>query len=603
MQTPTRTSPSSGQSRLPVPIYHKGRSLSFAHPTTPSPEHDSDDDDLFSPPLVPRSASMAVEKIPLASGQEAGDQLTALGCSPRRMTRKQPPRMTESLEFLALFPSKPTSTIQAVEPTQTLHQLEVSPPLETLEVDEPLLPATSLPSRKSSRSPQPPSPTRKPSAAVFGINETKTPPTKRRVLPGSISTPMPSLSERRPSTIASSEDSSPPRTPSRVTTMFNVTWGGSSDEGARSLRSTASSSHMRVSSSADGSPFSCSSGSASTCGSWSTPGDSDVFDRPAGAGVSSGPRESRKERKARKAAEKAAFDADTPPSMRQLFEASLLDVIDEKGAKVKFGDLVRGRKTMVIFIRHWYCTLCAQYMDSIIKEVSPEALDEADLELIIIGNGSNKMIDGYRNKSFRCPFKMYTDPTLALYRALGLTRQTTDAGPDEEKGDYLVQSGLEQTVSTLKRATKMPLRNPGHFLQLGGEFVFDGTLNVTYTHRMTTTRSHAPIRDVCAEAGVRLEFIHYEPGAPPPLVHRLSARRPYDTDSVEARIEAADLDDWQAERDAQLARIRQLKAARRIGMTKGMEGEWARSESVVIAQGQEEADELQRRFGALGLSQ
>jgi hypothetical protein len=251
-----------------------------------------------------------------------------------------------------------------------LHQLEVSPPLETLEVDEPLLPATSLPSRKSSRSPQPPSPTRKPSAAVFGINETKTPPTKRRVLPGSISTPMPSLSERRPSTIASSEDSSPPRTPS----------------------------HMRVSSSADGSPFSCSSGSASTCGSWSTPGDSDVFDRPAGAGVSSGPRESRKERKARKAAEKAAFDADTPPSMRQLFEASLLDVIDEKGAKVKFGDLVRGRKTMVIFIRHWYCTLCAQYMDSIIKEVSPEALDEADVELIIIGNGSNKMIDGYRSE-------------------------------------------------------------------------------------------------------------------------------------------------------------------------------------------------------------
>jgi hypothetical protein len=86
-------------------------------------------------------------------------------------------------------------------------------------------------------------------------------------------------------------------------------------------------------------------------------------------------------------------------------------------------------------------------------------------------------------------------------------------------------------------------------------------------------------------------------------VHRLGTRRQYDTDSVEARIEAADLDDWQAERDAQLARIRQLKAARRIGMTKGMEREWGRPESVVIAQGQEEADELQQRFGALGLSQ
>ena len=66
-------------------------------------------------------------------------------------------------------------------------------------------------------------------------------------------------------------------------------------------------------------------------------------------------KESRKSRKARKMAEQAAFDVDTPPNAMALFEASLLEVIDEDGEKVRFGDLVRQRRTIVIFIRHCEC--------------------------------------------------------------------------------------------------------------------------------------------------------------------------------------------------------------------------------------------------------
>lgn len=303
--------------------------------------------------------------------------------------------------------------------------------------------------------------------------------------------------------------------------------------------------------------------------------------------------------------------------MKELFEASLMDVINEHGEKVRFGDLVRGKRTIVIFIRHWFCSLCAQYIKSIIQEVRPEALEEAGVELIIIGNGSSKMIDGYANKYFKSPFKTYTDPTLSLYRALGLTRQTGAAGAEEDKGDYLTESAMDMTINTLKRAAKMPLRNPGNFLQLGGEFVFDGTLNVTYTHRMINTRSHAPIRDVCAEAGVRLEFIHYEPGPPPPPVHQRSRinlldsvpedsalkqtsgdlsegeeeavvvidehRRGSEATQIsqpeleESRLfhsapspvagqeedDADGLDDWQAEREKMLERIQALRLARR----------------------------------------
>lgn len=214
-------------------------------------------------------------------------------------------------------------------------------------------------------------------------------------------------------------------------------------------------------------------------------------------------------------------------------------------------------------------------MNSIIANVTPRLLEDAGLDLIVIGNGSYKMLDGYKSESyppvndesslgafgltsldkhFKFPFKMYTDPSLALYRALGLTRQTGDAGDDIDAGSYLVQTPLESTVQTIKRATKMPLRSPGHFLQLGGEFVFDGSLNLIYTHRMTTTRDHSPIEAVCEAAGLELAFHHYEPGPRPPPVHRGSME--------------GDQDDWawKAEREETLKGMRMKRERRRAGI-------------------------------------
>lgn len=121
--------------------------------------------------------------------------------------------------------------------------------------------------------------------------------------------------------------------------------------------------------------------------------------------------------KQRRKLEDASFDANAPPTVRQLFKASLLEVVGERGERVRFGDLVRQRKTVVIFIRHCVCTaagygtvadnpgfcpLCAQYMDSILAEVSQEALELAEVDLILIGNGSDKMLSGYRSTLPRC---------------------------------------------------------------------------------------------------------------------------------------------------------------------------------------------------------
>jgi hypothetical protein len=75
---------------------------------------------------------------------------------------------------------------------------------------------------------------------------------------------------------------------------------------------------------------------------------------PVPMGIQGGKRikESRKQRKLRQKAEKDRFDAVRPPDKRELFDASMLEVIDEKGEKVMFGELVRGQKTIVVFLRH-----------------------------------------------------------------------------------------------------------------------------------------------------------------------------------------------------------------------------------------------------------
>ncbi|KAK4687207.1 hypothetical protein P7C73_g2911, partial [Tremellales sp. Uapishka_1] len=482
----------------------------------------------------------------------------------RKLSRKLPPTLTESLEDLSaqnprtLLDGRNNSTASSGSAYSTasiapenLFFLAVAPPAVESPTESHDSASTYL------TVPLPVTPPRKRSFAEPAIASIDTvsaflsaptsAPRKRSIVRGSISGP----------TNFSHTASAPSAAPVTVVPAVPAPFAAiASAPAAAAPAMPFSSFSMASRSSASNDSFSspaCSSGSASTCGTWSVLDELEMQER---ATKRRSHRESRREKKGRKKAEEAAFDEKTAPSIKALFEASLLEVIDEDGNSLRFGDLVRSRKTVVIFIRHWFCPLCAQYMNSILAEVSPESLEEANVDLVIIGNGSQKMLDGYKNKAFKCPFKMYTDPSLRLYRALGLTRQTGDAGADEDKGEYLVQTAMEATVQTIKRATKMPLRAPGHFTQLGGEFVFDGTLNVIYTHRMTTTRSHAPIRDVVAEAGVRLEYIHYEPGPPPPPVHRASVI--YEDDES-----AYDLDRWQEEREEQLDRIRMLKESRR----------------------------------------
>ena len=180
-------------------------------------------------------------------------------------------------------------------------------------------------------------------------------------------------------------------------------------------------------------------------------------------------------------------------------------------------------------------------MISLVATANPDALREANIDLVIISDGSPKMIATYR-KIFKCPFPIFTDPTRNLYRVLGMTRRTLDAGPPNEAGDYIIHGPLGGLSMVLRNAVKMPLGNAGDIKQLGGEFLLGPGPVCHYAHRMHTTKSHAPVRDLLERAGVDMNPI------PKDIRHLVDARE-------EER--------WMMEREKKMGEIRKARFARR----------------------------------------
>lgn len=130
--------------------------------------------------------------------------------------------------------------------------------------------------------------------------------------------------------------------------------------------------------------------------------------------------------------EDEAFSVDRVPSKRRLWEAGTLFVTDENGDLVCFGDMFPKMpdpvepgqpvppipKTAVFFIRHFWCGQCQDYMFASLSQLDPEALEKAGIKVIIISNGSWKIIKSYR-ELFKCPFPIYVDGPRKLYQLMG----------------------------------------------------------------------------------------------------------------------------------------------------------------------------------------
>lgn len=167
-----------------------------------------------------------------------------------------------------------------------------------------------------------------------------------------------------------------------------------------------------------------------------------------------------------------------PLSVATLAYAAELELLDEAGRPLRFGDVLSTERTLVVFVRHWLSPSCATYLRELMAELTPIVLARSHARVVLIGHGAANMISGFR-QHLQCPFPVYTDPSRKLHHVLGLV-------PKGSKGSH-----LGRARDLFMGAARMGLRS-GNRSQMGGLFVFDG-LDVSFTHRMRGDGDHAPI--------------------------------------------------------------------------------------------------------------
>ncbi|KAI0540532.1 AhpC/TSA antioxidant enzyme-domain-containing protein [Xylaria digitata] len=221
------------------------------------------------------------------------------------------------------------------------------------------------------------------------------------------------------------------------------------------------------------------------------------------------------------------------PSLQILKRIEDHTVIDHVGKTHPFKSLYSGRnvarRILVIFIRHFFCGNCQEYLRTVASSITPEALLGLPVStfIVVVGCGSHKLIDSYV-KETGCPFPVYADPTRRLYQELGMV-STLHLG---ERPAYMQNKTVVHTVMSgirqgLKQVTTGLVTKMGDQRQVGGEFLFEPasrTLEtpissplpddegqsssaveekrVTWCHRMRTTRDHAEIPELMEILGL-----------------------------------------------------------------------------------------------------
>ncbi|KAJ7686570.1 hypothetical protein B0H17DRAFT_1204235 [Mycena rosella] len=164
---------------------------------------------------------------------------------------------------------------------------------------------------------------------------------------------------------------------------------------------------------------------------------------------------------------------DTLPEASVLELASKNEVWDVAGAKVAFGSVFAQQKTVVVFIRHFFCGICQLYVEQL-AAVPEAALESAGTKIVIVGCGEWKAIQNYVGQA---------------------------------KRSYITMGSWSNAWQSLKTG---PFKDPsligkqGNFTQLGGDFVLGPGNQCNFAHRMQHTEDHVEVADLMKTAAVTL---------------------------------------------------------------------------------------------------
>ncbi|KAL5596673.1 hypothetical protein BROUX41_006634 [Berkeleyomyces rouxiae] len=175
-----------------------------------------------------------------------------------------------------------------------------------------------------------------------------------------------------------------------------------------------------------------------------------------------------------------------------------LPLLDRAGTAHSFEEVIAtAERTLAIFVRHFFCGNCQEYIRVLGTIISPDSLP-SNTAIVIIGCGDPQLIDMYIEAT-GCKFPLYTDPERKAFETLGMIK-TLQLG---EKPRYMKKSLTMSIVASIGQAlrqipTGLALSSGDH-RQVGGEFMFETVQEVrqvTWCHRMRSTRDHAELGEI-----------------------------------------------------------------------------------------------------------
>ena len=215
---------------------------------------------------------------------------------------------------------------------------------------------------------------------------------------------------------------------------------------------------------------------------------------------------------------------DTPPPAATLVKANSYKLFNSKNERIRFGDIFSPNPTsrvLVLFIRHFFCGNCQEYIRRITALIPPTSLPK-DLSIAIIGCGAPSLIPSYVDLT-SCPYPIYSDPSAKLFEMLGMHRSLSLGPRAPEYIQHSLLAGcIKSVVQGLKRIGSGDVMSAGDLSVNGGEFIFDRGLDqkwsVSWCHRMQNSRDHSEVDDLMGTLGLQ------QPEAPKPQSRPLVRR-------------------------------------------------------------------------------
>ncbi|KAF9700187.1 hypothetical protein EKO04_001711 [Ascochyta lentis] len=192
------------------------------------------------------------------------------------------------------------------------------------------------------------------------------------------------------------------------------------------------------------------------------------------------------------------------PTPEELAEALTIELYDNVGAKTHLGDLIRGKRSVLIFTRHFWCLNCQAYVRAISESIPPSKLP-LNTQILIVGNGSYQPIDTYATTTASA-YPIYTDPTCQIHKILKFKSALKEQGAGEDKKDYMQNAG--SAISRVFGGIKGALGNLQHTAYIGpkalngGEVVISADGQCEYMYRMQNTVDHTNVAELAKIIGV-----------------------------------------------------------------------------------------------------